>query len=64
LAQAARLSVFIAPPGKSGLRFKSTVLTNYSTGNEIRWLGHLLIQQFLTASIISCLNVSGNIKFA
>jgi hypothetical protein len=42
LAQGARLSVNIAPPGKSGMRFKPTVLT-VRPERELRWLGHLLI---------------------
>lgn len=42
LAQGARLSVYIAPPGKSGMRFKPTVLT-VRPERELRWLGHLLI---------------------
>ena len=42
LAQGDRLSVFIAPPGKSGVRFEPTVLT-VRPEREIRWLGHLFI---------------------
>jgi hypothetical protein len=42
LRQAARLSVFITPPGKSGMRFKSTVLV-VRPERELRWLGHLVI---------------------
>lgn len=42
LAQGARLSVHIAPPGKSGMRFRPTVLT-VRPDRELRWLGHLLI---------------------
>lgn len=42
LAQGARLSVYIAPPGKSGMRFKPTVLTVRSE-RELRWLGRLFI---------------------
>jgi hypothetical protein len=41
LTQGARLSVYIAPPGKSGMRFKPTVLT-VRPERELRWLGHLL----------------------
>ena len=41
-AQGDRLSVYIAPPGKSGMRFKPTVLTARPE-RELRWLGHLLI---------------------
>ena len=42
LAQGAQLSVYIAPPGKSGMRFKPTILT-VRPERELRWLGHLLI---------------------
>jgi hypothetical protein len=42
LTQGARLSVFIAPPGKSGMRFKPTVLS-VRPERELRWLGHLLV---------------------
>ena len=42
LAQGDRLSVYIAPPGKVGMRFKPTVLT-VRPERELRWLGHLLI---------------------
>jgi len=42
LAQGDRLSVYIAPPGRSGMRFKPTVLTVLPE-RELRWLGHLLI---------------------
>lgn len=42
LAQGDRLSVYIVPPGKSGMRFKPTVLT-IRPERELRWLGHLLI---------------------
>jgi hypothetical protein len=42
LAQGDRLSVYIAPPGKAGMRFKPTVLT-VRPERELRWLGHLLI---------------------
>ncbi len=42
LAQGARLSVYIAPPGKSGMRFKPTILS-VRPERELRWLGHLLI---------------------
>ena len=42
LAQGARLSVYIVPPSKSGMRFKPTVLT-VRPERELRWLGHLLI---------------------
>ena len=40
LAQGERLSVHIAPPGRSGMRFKPTVLT-VRPGRELRWLGRL-----------------------
>jgi hypothetical protein len=42
LAEGDRLSVYIAPPGKAGMRFKPTVLT-VRPERELRWLGHLLI---------------------
>jgi hypothetical protein len=42
LAQGERLSVTIAPPGKSAMRFKPTVLAVRSE-RELRWLGHLLV---------------------
>jgi len=42
LAEGARLSVLIAPPGKSGMRFKPTLLA-VRPERELRWLGHLLI---------------------
>jgi hypothetical protein len=38
--QGARLSVYIVPPGKSGMRFKPTVLS-VRPERELRWLGHL-----------------------
>ena len=41
LMQGARLSVYIVPPGKSGMRFKPTVLS-VRPERELRWLGHLL----------------------
>lgn len=41
LMQGARLSVYIVPPGKSGLRFKPTVLS-VRPERELRWLGHVL----------------------
>ncbi|MGA8616670.1 MAG: SRPBCC domain-containing protein [Xanthobacteraceae bacterium] len=41
LTQGARLSVYIAPPGKSGMRFKPTVLS-VRPERELRWLGQLL----------------------
>ena len=41
LAEGAQLSVLIAPPGKSGMRFKPTVLS-VRPEREFRWLGHLL----------------------
>jgi hypothetical protein len=40
LMQGARLSVYIVPPGKSGMRFKPTVLS-VRPERELRWLGHL-----------------------
>jgi hypothetical protein len=42
LAQGARLSVHIAPPGQSGMRFKPTVLA-LRPERELRWLGRLII---------------------
>ncbi len=42
LAPGTRLSVYIAPPGKSGMRFKPTVLS-VRPERELRWLGHLLV---------------------
>jgi hypothetical protein len=42
LAQGARLSVQIAPPGRSGARFKPTVLA-LRPERELRWLGRVLI---------------------
>ena len=42
LVQGARLSVLIAPPGKSGMRFRPTVLS-VRPERELRWLGHLLV---------------------
>ena len=42
LAPGERLSVYVAPPGKSGMRFKPTVLT-VRPQRELRWLGSLLI---------------------
>lgn len=41
-AQAAQLSVFIAPPGKSGMRFKPTALS-VRPEHELRRLGRLFI---------------------
>jgi len=43
LEQGARLSVQIAPPGKSPMRFKPTVLS-VRPERELRWLGSLLIR--------------------
>ena len=42
LAQGERLSVTIAPPGKSAMRFKPTVLAARPE-RELRWRGHLLV---------------------
>jgi hypothetical protein len=39
LAQGARLSVHIAPPGSSGMRFKPTILS-IRPERELCWLGH------------------------
>jgi uncharacterized membrane protein len=41
LTQGARLSVYIVPPGKSGMRFKPTVLS-VRPERELRWLGHFM----------------------
>jgi hypothetical protein len=41
-APGARLSVRIALPGKSGMRFKPQVLS-VRPERELRWLGHLLV---------------------
>jgi hypothetical protein len=42
LAEGARLSVYISPPGKSGMRFKPTVRA-VRPERELRWLGHLFV---------------------
>jgi hypothetical protein len=42
LTQGARLSVHIAPPGTSGMRFKPTILS-VRRERELRWLGHLFV---------------------
>ena len=42
LAQGARLSVHIVPPGSSGMHFKPTILT-VRPERELRWLGHLFV---------------------
>ncbi len=42
LAEGARLCVCIAPPGKSGMRFKPIILI-VRPERELRWLGRLLI---------------------
>ena len=42
LKQGARLSVLIAPPGKSGMRFRPTVLA-VRPEQELRWKGRFLI---------------------
>ena len=42
LAPGAQLSVHIVPPGKSGMRFKPTVLS-VRPERELRWLGRLLV---------------------
>lgn len=43
LVQGGRLSVHIAPPGKSGMQFKPTVLA-VRPERELRWLGHLFVR--------------------
>ena len=43
LAQGARLSVQLAPPGKSVMRFKPTILS-VRPEREIRWLGTLFVK--------------------
>ncbi len=40
--EGSRLSVKIAPPGKSGMRFKPTV-TAVNPERELRWLGRFLV---------------------
>lgn len=42
LAPGARLSVTIAPPGRSAMRFRPTLLT-VRPGRELRWRGRLFI---------------------
>lgn len=42
LVKGGRLSVYIVPPGKSGMRFKPTVLS-VRPEHELRWLGRLLL---------------------
>jgi hypothetical protein len=42
LAEGGRLSVSIAPPGKSGMKFKPTVLV-LRPERELRWLGRVLL---------------------
>ena len=42
LKEGARLSIQIAPPGKSGMRFRPKVLV-VKPDQELRWLGSLLI---------------------
>jgi hypothetical protein len=42
LAQGARLSVHIAPPGQSGMRFRPRILALRSE-RELRWLGRLFM---------------------
>ena len=42
LTPGGRLAVHIAPPGKTGMRFKPIVLA-VRPGRELRWLGHLLL---------------------
>lgn len=42
LAPGARLSVVIAPPGKSGMRFKPAVVSVVPE-RELRWLGRLFV---------------------
>ena len=42
LTPGARLSVHIAPPGTSGMRFKPTILS-VRRERELRWLGHLFL---------------------
>lgn len=41
-----RLSALIAPPGKSAMRFKPTVLVA-EEARELRWLGHLFVRGVL-----------------
>ena len=42
LAPGGRLAVHIVPPGKSGMRFKPTILA-VKPERELRWLGRLLL---------------------
>ncbi len=42
LTTGSRLSVLIAPPGKSGMRFRPTVIAVHPE-RELRWLGRVLI---------------------
>jgi hypothetical protein len=41
LTRGARLSIYVEPPGKRGMRFEPTVLL-VRHERELRWLGHLL----------------------
>ncbi len=42
LVPGGRLAVHIVPPGKSGMRFKPTILA-VNSERELRWLGRLLL---------------------
>lgn len=42
LIPGSRLSVHVVPPGKSGMRFRPTVIT-VTPERELRWLGHLVV---------------------
>ncbi len=42
LVQGAQLSIRIVPPGKSGMRFRPTVLS-VRPERELRWLGHAFV---------------------
>jgi hypothetical protein len=43
LTEGARLAVYIVPPGKSGMRFRPTVLS-VRPEREFRWLGRLFVR--------------------
>ena len=42
LTPGGRLSIHVVPPGKSGMRFKPTVIT-LEPERELRWLGRLVV---------------------
>jgi hypothetical protein len=59
LALGERLSVSIAPPGKSAMRFKPTVLA-VRPERELRWLGHLLVSGVFDGEHYFLLDPIGN----